>query len=103
MEKRQKRYFLDENEIPRQWYNIQADMPVKPAPMISPKTREPLTVEELSELISLEAARQELNTTDSWIDIPEPVLEMYRYYRSTPLVRAYGLEEALGTPREYIF
>lgn len=103
MEKRQKRYFLDENEIPRQWYNIQADMPVKPAPMISPKTREPLTVEELSELISLEAARQELNTTDSWIDIPEPVLEMYRYYRSTPLVRAYGLEEALGTPAHIYF
>lgn len=103
MEKRQKRYFLDENEIPRQWYNIQADMPVKPAPMISPKTREPLTVEELSELISLEAARQELNTTDSWIDIPEPVLEMYRYYRSTPLVRAYGLEKALGTPAHIYF
>ncbi len=103
MEKRQKRYFLDENEIPRQWYNIQADMPVKPAPMISPKTRKPLTVGELSELISLEAARQELNTTDRWIDIPEPVLEMYRYYRSTPLVRAYGLEKALDTPAHIYF
>lgn len=103
MDKRQKRYFLNEEEIPRKWYNIQADMPNKPAPMISPETGQPLTVEELSKLISNEAARQELNTTDAWIDIPEPVLEMYRYYRSTPLVRAYGLEKALGTPAHIYF
>ena len=103
MDKRQKRYFLNEEEIPRKWYNIQADMPNKPAPMISPETGRPLTVEELSKLISNEAARQELNTTDAWIDIPEPVLEMYRYYRSTPLVRAYGLEKALGTPAHIYF
>ena len=103
MDKRQKRYFLNEEEIPTKWYNIQADMPNKPAPMISPETGRPLTVEELSKLISNEAARQELNTTDAWIDIPEPVLEMYRYYRSTPLVRAYGLEKALGTPAHIYF
>ena len=103
MDKRQKRYFLNEEEIPGKWYNIQADMPNKPAPMISPETGRPLTVEELSKLISNEAARQELNTTDAWIDIPEPVLEMYRYYRSTPLVRAYGLEKALGTPAHIYF
>ena len=103
MDKRQKRYFLSENEIPTKWYNIQADMPNKPAPMISPETRQPVTVEELSTLISEEAARQELNTTDAWIDIPEPVQEMYRYYRSTPLVRAYGLEKALGTPAHIYF
>lgn len=100
---KQKRYFLSESELPTQWYNIQADMTNKPQPMLSAKTREPVTVEELSKLISLEAARQELNFTDSWIDIPEPVLEMYRYYRSTPLVRAYGLEEALGTPAHIYF
>ena len=100
---KQKRYFLSENEIPAQWYNIQADMPNKPAPMINPDTREPVTVEDLSKLISVEAARQELNMTDRWIDIPEPVLQMYRYYRSTPLVRAYGLEEALGTPARIYF
>ena len=100
---KQKRYFLSESELPTQWYNIQADMMNKPQPMLSAKTREPVTVEELSKLISLEAARQELNFTDSWIDIPEPVLEMYRYYRSTPLVRAYGLEEALGTPAHIYF
>lgn len=103
MEKRVKRYFLNDDEMPKQWYNIQADMPNKPAPMISPATGEPLTIDELSQLISNEAARQELNFSDRWIDIPEPVLEMYSYYRSTPLVRAYGLEKALGTPAHIYF
>ena len=100
---RQKRYLLQESEIPTQWYNIQADMVNKPQPMLSPKTHEPITVEELSQLLSKESARQELNFTDAWIDIPEPVQEMYRYYRSTPLVRAYALEEALGTPAHIYF
>lgn len=100
---RRKRFFLAEDEIPTQWYNIQADMINKAAPMLSPYTREPITVEELSKLISVEAARQELNTTDRWIDIPQPVLDMYAHYRSTPLVRAYGLEEALGTPAHIYF
>ncbi len=100
---KQKRYFLQENEIPTQWYNIQAEMVNKPQPMLDPVTHEPVTVEELSKLLSLESARQELNFTDAWIDIPEPVQEMYRYYRSTPLVRAYGLEKALGTPAHIYF
>lgn len=100
---KQKRYFLQENEIPTQWYNIQAEMVNKPEPMLDPKTRKPVTVEELSKLLSAESARQELNFTDAWIDIPEPVQEMYRYYRSTPLVRAYGLEKALGTPAHIYF
>ncbi len=100
---KQKRFFLQENEIPTQWYNIQADMVNKPQPMLNPKTREPITVEELSKLLTKEAAKQELNFTDAWIDIPEPVQEMYRYYRSTPLVRAYALEEALGTPAHIYF
>lgn len=100
---KQKRYFLQENEIPTQWYNIQAEMVNKPQPMLDPVTHDPVTVEELSKLLSLESARQELNFTDAWIDIPEPVQEMYRYYRSTPLVRAYGLEKALGTPAHIYF
>ncbi len=100
---KQKRFFLQENEIPTQWYNIQADMVNKPQPMLNPKTSEPITVEELSKLLTKEAAKQELNFTDAWIDIPEPVQEMYRYYRSTPLVRAYALEEALGTPAHIYF
>lgn len=100
---KQKRYFLQENEMPTQWYNIQAEMVNKPQPMLDPKTRKPITVEELSKLLSAESARQELNFTDAWIDIPEPVQEMYRYYRSTPLVRAYGLEKAIGTPAHIYF
>ena len=103
MTKEQKRYFLGESEIPTRWYNIQADMVNKAAPMKSPNTGEDITVDELARLISREAACQELNTTDRWIDIPLPVLEMYRYYRSTPLVRAYALEEALGTPAHIYF
>lgn len=100
---KQKRYFLQESEIPTQWYNIQAEMVNKPSPMLDPETREPVTVETLSKLLSAESARQELNFTDAWIDIPEPVQEMYRYYRSTPLVRAYALEKALGTPAHIYF
>lgn len=100
---KQKRFFLPENEIPTQWYNMQADMVNKPQPMLNPKTLQPITVEELSQLLTKEAARQELNFTDVWIDIPEPVQEMYRYYRSTPLVRAYALEKALGTPAHIYF
>lgn len=100
---KQKRYFLQENEIPRQWYNIQADMPNKPMPMLDPQTREPVTLEDLSKLFATECCRQELNMTDRWIDIPEEVWEKYKYYRSTPLVRAYGLEEAIGTPAHIYF
>ena len=100
---KQKRYFLQEDEIPRQWYNIQADMPNKPLPMLDPQTREPVTFEDLSQLFAAECCRQELNLTDRWIDIPEEVWEKYKYYRSTPLVRAYGLEEAIGTPAHIYF
>lgn len=100
---KQKKYILPENEIPTQWYNIMADMPVKPMPMLNPQTRQPVTVEDLSSLFSEECSRQELNQTDRWIDIPEEVRERYANYRSTPLVRAYGLEAALGTPAHIYF
>lgn len=100
---RQKRFFLSESEIPQQWYNIQADMKNKPMAMLNPATRQPVTVEELSALFSEECSRQELNSTDRWIDIPDEVREKYSYYRSTPLVRAYGLEEALDTPAHIFF
>lgn len=100
---RQKRFLLPEDAIPQQWYNIQADMPEKPMPMLNPVTREPVTVEDLSSLFSQECSRQELNATDRWIDIPKAVREKYTYYRSTPLVRAYGLEEALGTTAHIYF
>lgn len=100
---KQKRFILSEEDIPKQWYNIQADMPVKPMPMLDPVTRQPVTVDDLSSLFSDECSRQELNQTDRWIDIPDEVLEKYAYYRTTPLVRAYGLEEALGTPAHIYF
>lgn len=100
---KQKRFFLAEDDIPRQWYNIQADMPNKPLPMLDPQTRQPVTEDQLAQLFARECCKQELNVTDRWIDIPEEVREKYKYYRSTPLVRAYGLEEALGTPAHIYF
>ena len=99
----QKRFILDEKDIPTQWYNIQADMPTKPLPPLHPATRKPMTTEDLSEIFSKECAKQELDCEHAWIDIPEEVLEMYRYYRSTPLVRAYALEKALDTPAHIYF
>ena len=100
---RQKKFMLPEEMIPQKWYNIQADMPVKPMPMLNPQTKEPVTVEDLSTLFCEECSRQELNQTDRWIDIPEEVRQRYANYRCTPLVRAYGLEEALGTPAHIYF
>ena len=98
-----KRFFLQENELPTQWYNIQADLSNKPLPLLNPATREPLKPEDLYPIFAEELCRQELDQTHRYIDIPEPVQEMYRYYRSTPLVRAYGLEKALDTPAHIYF
>ncbi|MBR4402688.1 MAG: TrpB-like pyridoxal phosphate-dependent enzyme [Flavobacteriales bacterium] len=100
---RQKRFILPEDQIPTAWYNVVADMPNKPLPMINPDTHTPVTEDDLSVLFSREAARQELNTTDRYIPIPEPVRELYKNYRSTPLVRAYGLEKALGVKSHIYF
>ena len=101
--KRQKRYFLSEEQIPTQWYNIQADMVNKPLPPLNPATKKPLTPEDLYPIFCEECSRQELDQKHAWIDIPEEVRELYAYYRSTPLVRAYGLEKALGTPAHIYF
>lgn len=100
---KEKRYFLAEEDIPRYWYNIQADMVNKPMPPLNPATKQPLKPEDLYPIFAEELSRQELNQTDAWIEIPEEVREMYKYYRSTPLVRAYGLEKALGTPAHIYF
>ncbi len=100
---KQKKFILEENQIPTQWYNIQADMPTKPLPPLNPATKKPMTVEELSRVFALECSKQELDTEHAWIDIPEEVLDKYKYYRSTPLVRAYALEEALDTPAHIYF
>ena len=100
---KQKKFILQESEIPTQWYNIQADMKNKPLPMLNPATKKPMTVDELSQVFARECCKQELATPHAWIDIPEEVRERYKYYRSTPLVRAYELEKALGTPAHIYF
>ena len=103
MSNQTKRFFLTEQEIPTQWYNIQADMVNKPLPPIHPATKQPLKPEDLFPIFAEELARQELDQEHAWIPIPEEVRDMYKYYRSTPLVRAYGLEKALGTPAHIYF
>ena len=98
-----KKFILPESEIPTQWYNIVAEMQNKPKPMINPQTKEPIKAEDLFPLFAEELSRQEVNTTDAWIDIPEEVRDKYKIYRPTPLVRAYGLEKALDTPAHIYF
>lgn len=99
----QKKFFLDEKELPTQWYNLQADLATKPLPLLHPQTRKEMTVDDLSRIFAKECSKQELDTENRWIDIPEEVQEKYRYYRSTPLVRAYALEKALDTPAHIYF
>ncbi|MBF1600586.1 MAG: pyridoxal-phosphate dependent enzyme, partial [Prevotella sp.] len=84
-------------------YNIQADMPNKPLALLNPATHEPMGVDDLAKIFSKECSKQELDTEHAWIDIPEEVMDMYKYYRSTPLVRAYALEKALDTPAHIYF
>ncbi len=100
---KQKRFILQEKEIPTQWYNIQADMINKPLPPLDPATRKELKAEDLYPVFCEECCRQEFDQEHAWIDIPEEVLDMYKYYRSTPLVRAYALEKALDTPAHIYF
>ena len=98
-----KKFLLQEKEIPEAWYNVVAEMPNKPRPMLNPATKQPLTAEGLFPLFSEEASRQEMNTADTWIEIPEEVRDMYKIWRPTPLVRARGLEKALDTPAHIYF
>lgn len=87
---------LTEKEMPRQWYNIAADMPNKPLPPLDPRTREPIGPEALAAVFPMELIKQEVST-ERYIDIPDEVLDLYRTYRPSPLFRAYNLEKALGT------
>lgn len=100
---RQKKFLLQEKDIPTQWYNIQADMVNKPLPPLNPATHQPLQAEDLAHIFNLECSKQELDQEHAWIDIPEEVLDKYKFYRSTPLVRAYELEKALDTPAHIYF
>lgn len=89
--------------MPTKWYNIMADMPNLPMPILHPGTKEPMKPEELYPLFAKELVHQETNTKDAWIDIPEEVLDKYKIYRPTPLVRARNLEKALDTPAHIYF
>lgn len=95
--------YLAENEIPTQWYNVRADMKNKPAPLLNPSTSEPLTVDELKPIFCEELCRQELDNDTAYFDIPEEILNFYKMYRPSPLVRAYFLEKALGTPAKIYY
>lgn len=97
-----KKFVLQESEMPTQWYNIVADMPNKPAPMLNPKTREPIKAQDMYGLFAEELANQEFSQ-ERFIDIPDEVRDLYRIYRPTPLVRASGLEKALDTPAKIYF
>lgn len=90
--------YLSENEIPKYWYNVRADMKNKPAPLLSPETHQPMTADELGVVFCRELVDQELNETDQLIPIPEEIRSFYKMYRPAPLVRAYCLEQKLGTP-----
>lgn len=100
---RTKKFLLSEEQIPTAWYNIGADMIRKPAPMLHPATKMPLTPEDLYPIFAEELSRQELNTSDAYIEIPDRVRELYKIYRPTPLVRATELEKNLDTPAHIYF
>ncbi len=95
--------YLSEDEIPRQWYNVRADMKNKPAPLLNPGTLKPMTFDELRPVFCDELVKQELDDTTPYIDIPEEIMDFYKMYRPSPLVRAYFLEKALGTPAKIYY
>lgn len=95
--------YLEESELPREWYNLRADMINKPAPLLNPVTHKPMTAEELNKVFCEELVKQELNDVDRFIPIPEKVYNFYKMYRPAPLVRAYCLEEKLQTPAKIYY
>ncbi len=95
--------YLSENEIPSKWYNLRADMKNKPAPLLNPGTGKPMTAEELSVVFCEELVQQELDDTTAYIDIPQEIQDFYKMYRPAPLIRAYCLEKALGTPAKIYY
>ncbi|MCL2631172.1 MAG: TrpB-like pyridoxal phosphate-dependent enzyme [Firmicutes bacterium] len=98
MKKIPTKIYLEERELPKKWYNLRADMKSKPEPMLHPGTLNPCTLEDILPVFCTELAKQELNDTDRFVEIPEELRAMYSMFRPSPLIRAYGLEKALGTP-----
>lgn len=97
------RFYLTEDQMPKQWYNLRADMKEQPDPMLNPATLEPLKEEDLYPIFCKELAHQEMDAQTRYIDIPEEILEMYRIYRPSPLIRAYNLEKELDTPAKIYY
>ena len=95
--------YLSENEIPTKWYNLRADMKNKPAPLLNPGTGQPLTAEEMSGIFCEELVKQELDNDTAFFNIPQEIVDFYKMYRPSPLVRAYCLEEKLGTPAKIYY
>lgn len=95
--------YLEENEMPKQWYNLRADMKNKPAPLLNPATCKPMTPEELGHVFCDELVKQELDDTTPYIDIPQEITDFYKMYRPSPLVRAYCLEKKLQTPAKIYY
>ena len=95
--------YLEENEMPKQWYNVRADMKKKPAPLLNPATGKPMTAEELGVVFCDELVQQELDDTTAYIDIPQEIRDFYKMYRPSPLVRAYCLEKKLDTPAKIYY
>ena len=95
--------YLTEEELPKAWYNVRADMKNKPAPLLNPGTGKPLKAEELSPIFCDELIKQELDDDTAYIEIPQEIRDCYKMFRPSPLVRAYFLEEALGTPAKIYY
>ena len=95
--------YLEENEMPKAWYNMRADMKNKPAPLLNPGTLEPMKAEELAPVFCDELIKQELDDTTAYFEIPEEIREFYKMYRPSPLVRAYCLEKKLQTPAKIYY
>lgn len=97
------RTYLTEDQLPKAWYNMKADMPEQHDPCLNPGTGKPVTLEDLTPVFCEELSRQELNCTDRYIEIPDEIREFYKMYRPSPLVRAYNLEKRLGTPAKIYY
>lgn len=97
------RFYLTEEQLPKQWYNLRADMKSQPDALLNPVTLQPVKEEDLYPIFCKELAHQEMDATTRYIDIPEPIMEMYKLYRPSPLCRAYNLEKALGTPAKIYY
>ena len=95
--------YLEESEMPKDWYNVRADMKNKPAPLLNPATLQPMTKEDLAPVFCDELIDQELNETDAYIPIPQEIRDFYKMYRPAPLVRAYCLEKKLQTPAKIYY